>query len=333
MTLVVNSSVNSAVNGPLERHHRDRPGPRRRLRRPQRAEPGPHRPGIGQGRLHRSPEQGHRRRQGPSRAGLGCRRATGQRGLRRCRGPDPERLRRLRQPHWDGGRRHPDRSHRRGRTRRSTTSIRSAPRSSRPRPNDAVDGLTSGRPWLILVGILALLAGVVGAVAAWLESPSGARSTHETISPLRHPPRRSGRDPRRRRGVLIQRQGRRRPGDRIDHHHPRRRRRRPTCDPPATASYSRRTPGARANDAKLAARSERKGQLVVGVSADTYGFGFRNPLTGDLEGFDIDMAHAVAKAIFGDPIDVVDFRVDVAGPTPSRASSTTASTWSPMSSP
>ena len=34
--------------------------------------------------------------------------------------------------------------------------------------SDAVDGLTSGRPWLILVGILALLAGAGGAVAAWL---------------------------------------------------------------------------------------------------------------------------------------------------------------------
>ena len=34
--------------------------------------------------------------------------------------------------------------------------------------NDAVDGLTSGRPWLIVVGIAALLAGAGGAVAAWL---------------------------------------------------------------------------------------------------------------------------------------------------------------------
>ena len=33
---------------------------------------------------------------------------------------------------------------------------------------DAVDGLTSGRPWLIVVGIAALLAGAIGAVAAWL---------------------------------------------------------------------------------------------------------------------------------------------------------------------
>ena len=43
------------------------------------------------------------------------------------------------------------------------------------------------------------------------------------------------------------------------------------------------------------------GYLVVGVSADTYLFGARDPFTGGIQGFDIDMARAVAKAIFGDP--------------------------------
>lgn len=44
----------------------------------------------------------------------------------------------------------------------------------------------------------------------------------------------------------------------------------------------------------------RRGRLVAGVSADTLLFGFRNPFSGKLEGFDIDMVRAVAKQIFGD---------------------------------
>jgi len=43
-----------------------------------------------------------------------------------------------------------------------------------------------------------------------------------------------------------------------------------------------------------------RGRLIAGVSADTYLLGSRNPLTGKIEGFDIDMVKAVAKAIFGD---------------------------------
>jgi polar amino acid transport system substrate-binding protein len=41
--------------------------------------------------------------------------------------------------------------------------------------------------------------------------------------------------------------------------------------------------------------------LVAGVSADTLLFGFRNPFSGQLEGFDIDMVRAVANEIFGNP--------------------------------
>ncbi|HET8593723.1 MAG TPA: glutamate ABC transporter substrate-binding protein [Intrasporangium sp.] len=42
-----------------------------------------------------------------------------------------------------------------------------------------------------------------------------------------------------------------------------------------------------------------RGYLIVGVSADTYLFGARDPLSGKLEGFDIDLAKAVAKSLFG----------------------------------
>jgi polar amino acid transport system substrate-binding protein len=48
-------------------------------------------------------------------------------------------------------------------------------------------------------------------------------------------------------------------------------------------------------------RIRRRGYLKAGVSADTLLLGARNPVTGTIEGFDIDVLHAVAKAIFGDP--------------------------------
>lgn len=43
-----------------------------------------------------------------------------------------------------------------------------------------------------------------------------------------------------------------------------------------------------------------RGQLVVGVSGDTLLFGSRNPLTDEIEGFDIDVLKEVARAIFGE---------------------------------
>jgi polar amino acid transport system substrate-binding protein len=57
-------------------------------------------------------------------------------------------------------------------------------------------------------------------------------------------------------------------------------------------------PGAMPAGSYMAAIAEH-GRLVVGVSADTLLFGARNPLTGRIEGFDIDMLKAASKAIFG----------------------------------
>lgn len=51
-----------------------------------------------------------------------------------------------------------------------------------------------------------------------------------------------------------------------------------------------------------------RGRLVVGVSADSLLLGARDPISGDIEGFDIDMARLVAEAIFGDP-DRIELRV------------------------
>lgn len=50
------------------------------------------------------------------------------------------------------------------------------------------------------------------------------------------------------------------------------------------------------------------GKLIAGVDQNTFLFGFRNPTTNALEGFDIDRVREIAAAIFGDP-DKVQFRV------------------------
>jgi polar amino acid transport system substrate-binding protein len=46
---------------------------------------------------------------------------------------------------------------------------------------------------------------------------------------------------------------------------------------------------------------KKHGSLVAGIDQNTYLFGYRDPKTGEPVGFDIDMVHAIAKAIFGDP--------------------------------
>lgn len=74
-----------------------------------------------------------------------------------------------------------------------------------------------------------------------------------------------------------------------------------TCDN-ATQSYdpvaSLTSPEA---DQGTVKKIKDRGYLIAGVSADSKLLGSRNPLTGQLEGFDIDMVHAIAQALFGDP--------------------------------
>jgi polar amino acid transport system substrate-binding protein len=67
------------------------------------------------------------------------------------------------------------------------------------------------------------------------------------------------------------------------------------------------SPGAMPPGSTMAKIAER-GRLIVGVDQNTYLFGFRNPATGQLEGFDIDIAREIARAIFGDP-DRIQLRV------------------------
>jgi polar amino acid transport system substrate-binding protein len=53
------------------------------------------------------------------------------------------------------------------------------------------------------------------------------------------------------------------------------------------------------------AEIQARGYLIAGVDQNTYLFGYRNPKTNNLEGFDIQMVRYVAQAIFGDPNKVV----------------------------
>jgi polar amino acid transport system substrate-binding protein len=53
-----------------------------------------------------------------------------------------------------------------------------------------------------------------------------------------------------------------------------------------------------------------RGRLVVGVAQNTYLFGYRDPFTGELTGFDVDIAREIARALLGDP-DRVQFRAVV----------------------
>ena len=82
-----------------------------------------------------------------------------------------------------------------------------------------------------------------------------------------------------------------------------------TCDD-ATTSYA---PGdGSVPDGSTMAAIRDRGYLLVGVSADTLRMGARNPFTGTIEGFDVDVARQVAAALLGDP-DAVRFRVITAG--------------------
>jgi polar amino acid transport system substrate-binding protein len=70
-----------------------------------------------------------------------------------------------------------------------------------------------------------------------------------------------------------------------------------TCDPEASSLRPSGPP--QVTSGSFMAKIRARGYLLAGVDQSTYHFGFLNPLTGNIEGFDIDMIRAVAKAIFG----------------------------------
>ena len=44
-----------------------------------------------------------------------------------------------------------------------------------------------------------------------------------------------------------------------------------------------------------------RGRLIVGVDQSTYYFGYRDPSSVEIKGFDVDIAREIARSIFGDP--------------------------------
>jgi polar amino acid transport system substrate-binding protein len=89
-----------------------------------------------------------------------------------------------------------------------------------------------------------------------------------------------------------------------------------SCSPAADASFpalgSLPAPGS-PPAGSFAANVKAKGQLVVGVSGDTRLLGYRDSLdNGELKGFDIELAKAVGRAIFGAD-GHVQFKVITAG--------------------
>jgi polar amino acid transport system substrate-binding protein len=76
----------------------------------------------------------------------------------------------------------------------------------------------------------------------------------------------------------------------------------PSLRPPATMP----SPGNMPTGTTMA-RIQARGYLIAGVDQNTFLFGYRDPKTNTLDGFDIQMVKDVAKAIFGNP-DKVQFK-------------------------
>ncbi len=77
----------------------------------------------------------------------------------------------------------------------------------------------------------------------------------------------------------------------------------PECDATASlrpTSTSTPAPGAMPGGSTMRKIQDR-GRLIAGVDQNTFLFGFRNPTTNALEGFDIDRVREISVAIFGDP--------------------------------
>ena len=73
----------------------------------------------------------------------------------------------------------------------------------------------------------------------------------------------------------------------------------PSCGPAASSLQPTGPP--QVTPGSFMATIRARHYLIAGVSESTYPFGFFNPLHGRPEGFEIDIVHAIAKAIFGNP--------------------------------
>ncbi|MFL6076021.1 MAG: glutamate ABC transporter substrate-binding protein [Mycobacteriales bacterium] len=77
----------------------------------------------------------------------------------------------------------------------------------------------------------------------------------------------------------------------------------PPCDPRASGPrpQGQLPPPGQMPAGSAMDRIVQRGRLIAGVDQNSYYFGFRNPSSGQIEGFDIDVLHEIARAILGDP--------------------------------
>lgn len=73
----------------------------------------------------------------------------------------------------------------------------------------------------------------------------------------------------------------------------------PACDP------TKSLPPSSSDSGPAVSAIKKRGYLIAGVDQNDYHWGFRDPTTGQVEGFDIDIVHAIAQAVLGDPSKVV----------------------------
>lgn len=75
----------------------------------------------------------------------------------------------------------------------------------------------------------------------------------------------------------------------------------PECGNPAAGLRPTGPAGPDVPAGSYMAEVQERGRLRIGVDVGTLRMSARNPLTGDIEGFDVDIAREVADALFGDP--------------------------------
>jgi glutamate transport system substrate-binding protein len=78
----------------------------------------------------------------------------------------------------------------------------------------------------------------------------------------------------------------------------------PATTPPATAAPAAAAPAA--GGATLA-DLKKKGKITIGVKFDVPLIGLKNPVTGDIGGFDVEMGKIIAKAIYGTDKGKIEF--------------------------
>ncbi|MFB6722000.1 glutamate ABC transporter substrate-binding protein [Kribbella sp. NPDC056345] len=83
----------------------------------------------------------------------------------------------------------------------------------------------------------------------------------------------------------------------------------PAVQPPCGNPLMSYAPEGILPTSRILEKIRKRDRLIAGVSADSLHLGARNPISGEIEGFDIDMVKAVAAAIFGTDKGHLELRV------------------------